>query len=63
VKKYILLEDKVGDLLEIGRCKTLKEAVLVAKAEAIARVNTIYVLYDKEDSSFEIGFDPEGRQI
>ena len=63
MKKYILLEDKVGDLFEIGRCKTLKEAVLVAKAEAILRTNTIYIVYDKEDSSFEIGFDPEGRQI
>ena len=63
MKKYILLEDKVGDLLEIGRCRTLKEAVLVAKAEAILRTNTIYVIYDKENSSFEIGFDPEGKQI
>ena len=63
MKKYILLEDKVGDLFEISRCKTLKEAVRVAKAEAIARVNTIYVLYDKKDSSSEIGFDPEGSQI
>ena len=63
MKKYILLEDEVGDLFEIGRYKTLKEAVRVAKVEAILRTNTIYVIYDKEDSSFEIGFDPEGKQI